>query len=57
MIVRRWEAIGVSMVGGPYASRRFPSPSKLRGIRTPNKGMVIPFSYFFFFVKGKRVNA
>jgi hypothetical protein len=52
---RRWEAIAMSMTGGPYALNRIPSPLKLRGEAMPNKGWLIVFLYFFFLIKGIKV--
>jgi hypothetical protein len=48
--------ISVSMVGGLIYVTSPPIASKLEGIRTLNKGVVIPFSLFFYLIKGKRVN-
>ena len=41
---RRWDAIDVSMVGGPICTTSLPIASKIERIKISNKGVVISFS-------------
>jgi hypothetical protein len=55
----QWEAIGMSMVGGPYASCHLPShpvASEIMG-DYPNREVVNSFFIVLFLMEGKRVNA
>ena len=47
---------GVRYVYDRWAHMHY-NASKIEGIRTPNKEMVIPFSWFFYVSKGKTVNS
>jgi hypothetical protein len=56
----QWEAIGMSMVGGPYASCHLPShpvASEIMGDYYPNREVVNSFFIVLFLMEGKRVNA